>query len=166
MPEYKSKTELLTAMQTGFDAFERLLDSLSDEQMTTPQVNGAWSVKDNITHLSTWQSYALEAIQTARQGRAFVHPWHNLSEDEANEQIYQQHKDRSLADVRNEFRSTFQLLRDGVLMMSDEELNRPYINENDRLPWQTVAGNSYDHYQEHSEIIQRWLAQQHTATEQ
>jgi hypothetical protein len=95
-----------------------------------------------------------------------MHPWHELNEDEANEQIYQQNKDRPLADVRNEFRSSYQLLRDGVMMMSGDELNRPFVNADDRLPWQTVAGNSYDHYREHSEIIQRWLAQQHTTPEQ
>jgi len=40
-----NKAELLTHIQAEYDCFEALLASLSEEHMTTPGVNGTWSVK-------------------------------------------------------------------------------------------------------------------------
>ena len=56
------KAALLANIQAGYDQLEALLASLSEEQMTIPGVNGSWSVKDNLAHLTAWQSY-----QAARQ---------------------------------------------------------------------------------------------------
>jgi len=56
------KAALLANIQAGYDQLEALLASLSEEQMTNPGVNGSWSVKDNLAHLTAWQNY-----QAARQ---------------------------------------------------------------------------------------------------
>jgi hypothetical protein len=164
MTEHKDKAELLSEMQNGYDNFETLLSSLSEDQMTTPGVNGAWSVKDHLAHLSAWQRYVLDTMQATQQGIKLSHPWKNMSEDEINEQIYQVNKERSLADVRSESRSMYQLLRDRVSRMTTEELNQLSPSSR-RSPWEHIAGNVHEHYQEHSEIIQRWLARQNTVAD-
>jgi len=56
------KAELLAIIRDGYEQFEDLLASLQEEQMTIPGVNGSWSVKDNLAHLTAWQNY-----QAARQ---------------------------------------------------------------------------------------------------
>ncbi|HEY4384036.1 MAG TPA: DinB family protein, partial [Ktedonobacteraceae bacterium] len=58
-----NKAELLTHIQAEYDRFEALLASLSEEQMTIPGVNGTWSVKDNLAHLTTWQDYQTTRLQ-------------------------------------------------------------------------------------------------------
>jgi hypothetical protein len=77
MPEPIAKAALLDTIQTGYSQFETLLAPLSEEQMTTPTVNGTWSIKDTIAHLTAWQGYLLNQLQgvICRQGAAGVHAW-------------------------------------------------------------------------------------------
>ena len=164
MAEHKDKTQLLAEMQAGYDEFEALLAPLNEEQLTTSGVNGDWSIKDNLAHLSAWQRYVLDALQAAQKGVEFSHPWQKMNDDDINEQIYQANKGRPLTEVRSEFRSAYQLLRDRVVMLTAEELNSPYPNRTS-LRWEHVAGNMYEHFREHGGFSQRLWAQQKTGTE-
>jgi hypothetical protein len=153
-----SKTRLLDEMHASYSALEELLASLSEEQMTTADVNGAWSVKDNLAHLAAWQRHEIERQEAIRDGIEPPDRWAGMSEDESNEQVYQQNKARPLAEVLAEFRSNHQKLLALIEAMTDEDLNKPVAWMDGRLPWTLIAGNGYEHYQEHSGIIQRWLA--------
>ena len=51
------KDELLAMIQSGYEQFEALLATLSEGQMTIAGVNGSWSVKDNLAHLTAWENY-------------------------------------------------------------------------------------------------------------
>ena len=66
MTEQLDKAELLANMQAGYNSFEALLAGLNENQMTTPGVNGAWSVKDNLAHLSAWHLRQLALLQGVR----------------------------------------------------------------------------------------------------
>lgn len=157
---YKPKTELLTSIEDGYQKFEALLAPLSDYQQTIVGVNGIWSIKDNLAHLSAWHQSAIGMLQAVQQGYEYRSPWKNMSFDEANAQIYQESRDRSLQEVRNEFRATYQALYANVLAMTEESLNRPIPWRDNQPIWFWIVGNSYEHYQEHGEIIQNWLTQQ------
>jgi uncharacterized protein (TIGR03083 family) len=154
--EQMDKGKLLEEIQNEYANFSALLASLSDEQMTTKGVNGEWSVKDNLAHLTAWQRYLLDVVQRVREGATEPHPWVNMTEDEENEQIYQEHKDLPLAEVLAQFHSSYQQVLDTVRTMSDEEIELPLPSK--RPVWQLIAGNTYEHYQEHGKIIQDWLA--------
>lgn len=80
--------------------------------------------------------------------------------DELNEQLFQENKHRPLAEVLAAFRSSYQHLLADVQAMTDEELNKPISWLNDRPIWLWVAGNTYDHYEEHGGFIRNWLASQ------
>jgi hypothetical protein len=155
-----SKAELLDKVQQGYAQFEDLLAPLSEEQMTTPNVNGTWSIKDNIAHLTVWQNYLLSRLRGVIDGST-SEPEFPLSagtEDEENEQIYQQNKDRFLADVLADFRSSYQSVLATIQSMSEESLNGTFPwSTSDRQVWSLIVGNTYEHYAEHSAIIQRWL---------
>ncbi len=155
-----AKNELLSRIQAGYTQFEAILAPLSDAQMTTPHVNGPWSVKDNLAHLTAWQDYLLSQLEgvLAHQEPPTFMP--GLStEDEINERIYQENKDRPLTEVQAAFRASYQQVLAAVQAMSEPALNSP-------LPWRAsgdpiwpfVAGNTFGHYEEHGGIIQRWLA--------
>src|SRR5437763_10382965 len=93
--EQIDKAELLAQMRAGYNTFEALLAGLNETQMTTPGVNGVWSVKDNLAHLTAWHLRQLDLLQGVRQGKEpgirLVEDW---SVDEFNEQLYQENKDR------------------------------------------------------------------------
>ncbi|GLV58889.1 hypothetical protein KDH_57170 [Dictyobacter sp. S3.2.2.5] len=159
MTEHASKTELLQRMQTGYEQFTALLAPLSEQQLCTPGVNGKWSIKDNIAHLSTWQKYlvgVLTAIYNKEQTFPTTTP--GMSEDEENELYYQKNKDRSAADILNEFTTTYQQTRAAVEQLSEEQLNMPLEQWKGNPVWPNIAGNTFEHFEEHGQNIQKWLA--------
>ena len=160
MTETITKNALLGNILEGYNQFEGLLASLREEQMTVPEVNGPWSVKDNIAHLTAWHNYTLdqlEGLQTGKEPPAFMPGL--TTEDEENEQIYQQNKYRPLAEVLTDFRASYQRVYDTVQSMSEETLNAPFPWRTGGNPvWPLIAGNTYEHYQEHGNIIRDWLS--------
>ena len=156
-----TKAELLSNIQNGYKQFEAILAPLSEAQMTTPSVNGPWSVKDNLAHLTVWQNYLLDQIQGILTNQKPPDFMPGLSsEDEQNEYIFQQNKDRPLSDVVAKFRASYQLVLAAVQSMSEEALNKPAPWSTSGNPfWSFIAGNTYGHYEEHGGIIQRWLEQ-------
>lgn len=154
------KSELLEKMQSGYAQFTALLASLSEQQMTTPNVNGNWSIKDNIAHLSIWQKHEqgrLQALKTGQEPTDFVPE--ASTEDEQNEHVYQANKDRALADVLADFHASYQSILKTVEETSEESLNAPYpwYPDSKNLVWEYIVGNTFGHYEEHSKIIQHWL---------
>ncbi|GHO89999.1 hypothetical protein KSF_000470 [Reticulibacter mediterranei] len=143
-----------------YAAFNALLSSLSEAQLTAPGVNGNWSVKDNIAHLSGWQRRQIARNEAVFQGIEIPNPTPGMSVDEINEMLYQQNKDRSLPDVLNEFHETARRVREDVERLTDEQLNTPIAWLNGHTLAEYIEGNSYGHYEEHTEIIQHWLARQ------
>ncbi|HEX9131749.1 MAG TPA: ClbS/DfsB family four-helix bundle protein [Ktedonobacteraceae bacterium] len=160
MPETITKAALLDNIQSGYNQFEALLAPLSEEQMTIPAVNGPWSVKDNIAHLTAWHDYLLNQLQGVIDGEKPPKFMPGLSEDEINEGFYQQNKDRPLAEVMADFRLSYQRILAAVQSISEEALNAPFPwRQNGNAAWGLIAGNTYEHYEEHGNIIRRWLGQ-------
>ncbi len=163
MAETIAKDTLLNNMQEGYNEFEALLASLSEAQMLTPEVNGPWSVKDNIAHLAAWQDYLheqLEGLLTGKEPPSFLPGL--TTEDEQNEALYQQNKNRPLAEVLAAYRASYQRVYTTVQALSEEALNAPLPwRANGNPVWLSIAGNTYGHYQEHGTIFRDWLSRAH-----
>src|SRR5579863_2571499 len=156
------KAELLAMIQAEYDRFEALLASLSEEQMTIPGVNGVWSVKDNIAHLSAWQGYQAARSEGVLNGVEPPDPTSGLEDEDAqNDYYYQQFKDRPLAEVLADFRASYQRVLAATQALSWEALNAPFPWDSNGVPvGGYTIGNTYGHYEVHREMIQRWLESQ------
>ena len=98
MVETIEKAALGEKVQSVYEQLNTLLATLSEEQKTTPGVNGSWSVKDNLAHITAWQYLLPARIQSWITGQEPAEfPPEFKTEDEVNEYIYQQNKDRPLA---------------------------------------------------------------------
>jgi hypothetical protein len=88
-----------------------------------------------------------------------------LSDDERNEIVYQQNRDRSLQEIVHEEQQTYADLLEAAQTLSDEDLNNPHRFKQmpeEWVPWQIIAGCSFKHYQDHMPSIHEWLAQRQT----
>lgn len=159
MTEYVNKVQLLADTHKGYDDFEQLLSTLTDEQMTATGVNDAWSVKDNIAHLVTWQQRTINLLQAVRDNRELPDPTPNMSEDEINAIFYQQYKSLPLDKVLTDLHAVQQQTISVLQALSEEDLNRPIAWLDNRPVNQWVIGNNYAHYQEHTGYIQAALQQ-------
>ena len=164
MAEPTNKAELLEQMQTSYAAFEALLAPLSEEQLSAPGVNGRWAIKDILVHLAAWQtrvSIRLEA--NARQEEAPLDPINNDEQMNAfNEAMFAANRARPLAEIQAEFRAAVERLQANVDAADERDLFEPGRSVwLDGAPlWQNVAGNTFEHYEEHVPMIKEWLAAQ------
>lgn len=155
------KSSLLHEMSNGYTALEDILAPLDQAQMTTPGVNGDWSIKDILAHLNAWQDYTVIRLQAAaRNEEPAVHgPADDEETDKMNARFYEENKSRPLDEVLADFRTTYRQIEEGVQALNSEDLFEPkrFTWMKDNALWELVAGNTYEHYQEHIQSIQEWL---------
>jgi uncharacterized protein (TIGR03083 family) len=149
--------EFLDHINTSRATWEAQMARVRPDQMTAPSAVGRWSVKDLVAHITWSEREMVGMLET----RALVGSdlW-NLTNDERNEIVYQQNRDRPLGEVLAEAEDVYSRLLALVSGMSAAELNDPGQFANmpaDWLPWRVIAGNTYIHYQEHAQNLKDWL---------
>jgi hypothetical protein len=162
-----SKAALLDQIERERLVWEQLLRAVGEERMEQPGASGEWSFKDVVAHLNGWRVRTLARLDAARAGaEPAPSPWPaDLDEDteegltQINAWIERTGRERSLEEVLGEARRSFELMRDAVLALSDEELSDP-----SRYPWMggeavgAVIGYSFDHFhEEHEPALAAWL---------
>ena len=162
MAEQVDKASILDELRSKYVALEAILAPLDEAQMTTPGVIGDWSIKDILAHITAWQHRLLTWLYAARHNEepTISGPDSEEEMDRLNEQFYKENKSRPLADVLGDFRSSYLQIVEAVQAMPEEDLIDPR-----RFAWldgdplrQLVAGDTYDHYEEHRQQIEEWLA--------
>lgn len=162
-----TKDELLANIDRTWAALNTVLDRLTESQMTTLRDDGGWTVKDHIIHIAYWEKWVVCLLQGKSCYETFgIDRDTYLAKDEdiQNHAIWQQTKDRPLADVLAEFRDTHQLVLDLLEPLGDDVLQRP-CREQSRdelagdLPVITaITYNTADHFEEHLEWIETLVA--------
>lgn len=168
MAEQKSKAELVEMRRALYTHFDALIAGLNEQQIQVPGVNGDWSIKDHIAHLTFWERVnLLEILKAIEQGTSWTDSGLERTEevrDQTNQQVYLHNKDRSLADVLSEFGATHQQVMEYLETLSEEKLKTPYdwLGGDSIITW---LSDPNGHYQEHEQYIRDWLARQSSAKE-
>ncbi len=159
-----TKSELLDLVRVARSEWDAVLAQVGEERMTQPGVEGEWSVKDIIAHV-TWGEREMVSVlrKRALEGadERSDELW-RMSNDERNAVVFEQNRHRPLNDVLDEARRTYQELLDALETLSDEDLNHARHFRDmpaDWLPWRIIAGNTYIHYPDHARSIRAWLPQ-------
>jgi len=163
----KDKTELLERARREYAALERTIGQLSEMQMTTP-LDGSWSAKDILAHIAAWQQILLgfhiggRPFHEAARGIAANYETDGI--DTINEALYQRDKNRPLSEVLDAFRRSHQETMTTIEGLSEADLFRAYTpagrdpsDEGQLINW--IAGDTYEHYEEHHATIQRLTTQ-------
>ena len=158
------KQQLLETMKTTRADWEALLTKVGEARMTVAGVTGNWSVKDVVVHLTAWEKQTVARLTAVRHGGTpEPAPWPpNLSEEDENEWIYEANRKRTLRDVLDDSRRVHDQVMKQLQSVTDEELNQPgrfnWLDGNKLADY--IPGNTYEHYQEHGELIRKWLARE------
>jgi len=162
MAEIPTKAELIAEIRHEWLLFESLLNGLSEAQSTTSGVEGSWSVKDMLAHLSAWEKVLLDRLGAALSRQAAQYP-PILSEDDVhrfNAQVYAENQGRSLPAVLLEFRNLYTGVLtvlealDEAFLIHPMPLDYPLDN---LIAWEIIRANTSDHYQEHRLALEAWL---------
>ncbi len=157
MEEQITKAKFLDTLRTERARWDALLAQIEEARMIQPGVAGEWSVKDIIAHM-TWGEREMVGVL---QAHALVGSdlW-DLPEDDRNAAVFVENRDRSLQDVLTEAPQMFAQLLAAVQALSEEDLADPRRFRDmptEWVPWQIIAGNSYEHYRQHTPSIRAWL---------
>ena len=109
MPRPTTKHQLLEAIELERSALEEFLAGLSPEQMTQPGLVGEWSAKDVLAHLIEWEQMVLNWYSAGVKGNVPVTPSEEYNwgqTPQLNQKIYEKHRDRPLADIQKDFKSS------------------------------------------------------------
>lgn len=162
------KVQTLTMIRKEHANLESLVAPLSELQLCAATLEGQRSIKDILAHIAAWERLCTHWIEDLLPGKPSPLSDSPLSErgeneDVLNERLYLENRDRPLRKVQEDFHQAYQTFLNQVQAafqaLSDEDLNDPH-----RFPEleghslsALIAGNSYSHYREHAEQIQRWL---------
>jgi hypothetical protein len=153
------KADLLQWLHEQHQRWEALLDQIGPARMEQPGVNGDWSMKDIVAHLTGWNRWLVVRLQAAqRREPEPPPPWpaHLQTEDEINAWIYASNRGRSAREVLGESHQIFQQLLAVIEGLPDavriEEVQyvRPFYFvwlDDQRFP----AGEFFDHFHDDHE---------------
>lgn len=160
------KEHILAALREQFNQWEKLLASLSEEQITTPQFDFDWSIKDVMAHLWAWQQISIARMEAAGQDREPEFPkwivnigedWEENS-DRVNALTYETNHEKPWSEIHQKWSEGF--LR--FLELGDK-ISEKDLLDSGRYPWLRgyslafILVASYDHHQEHLEKLLEWL---------
>src|SRR5436853_1562808 len=98
MSEQMTKAKLLETIRDARVRWEGLLAEVGEERMQIPGVEGNWSVKDIIAHVSYFESGMTRWLNSALTGEAPVPSLDTkgMDVDQENAWVYEQNRNRSL----------------------------------------------------------------------
>jgi hypothetical protein len=160
-----SKAQLLKDIHTERGRLERLLSSLSAEDLARPGVTGNWSVKDLLAHLVAWEQLFIDWYQAGLKGSAFAITPVGMSKNaihEINQRIYDQNKSRTLDDVLTKFHASYKYIVSLIEGIPEQD-----IFAHARFSWtgklklaDYIAGNTCNHYAWAKLQIRKWAKTQ------
>jgi hypothetical protein len=159
MTEVMSKDELLARIHEARRTFWKEVGALSADQLGAPGVQGEWSVKDIVAHITAWEQWLLDLLAQAARGEDLSpRSWTSL--EQRNDDIYREWKDKPLSLVLAEFTRIGVELHQRVEALSEEELFTAgrFTGPGADGLWRLIAGDTFRHYPSHLRAIQTWLA--------
>src|ERR1700710_201052 len=98
MADPTTKAELIEQIHAHYAALDAATAPILAAQMSVPGVNGAWSVKDTIAHLTFWHQNLLARLQSAATN-PHVSARTEIDDDVWNLRCFVANRDRALDDV-------------------------------------------------------------------
>jgi len=132
-------------------AFKGSYAGLSDGQLLEPGVTGAWSVRDIIAHVTTWDEEALKHLPSILKGER--PPRYSVTYggiDAFNARMTKRKEGLSLSEVLRQLDDTHRRVVEVIERAPEDQLIRE-TRFRRRLRLDT-----YSHYPKHAAAIRRW----------
>ena len=160
MAEPITTTDLVKLIRTTSTRLELLLAQLSVDEINRPGAVGVWSVKDVLAHIAFWERYSVRMLQAIGRGETPDMEADDTTERK-NASVVAQYYQRPLSGVVADWQQAREDLIEQLEYLADQDLHDPA-----RFPWSggrtlfdRIAGNSFEHEQEHIDQIRAWMKQ-------
>jgi len=145
------KRQVLGRLDKAWIDFEESHEGLSDSQLLVPGVTGAWSVRDILAHVTTWEEEALKHLPSVLRGQ--TPPRYSTiygGIDAFNARMTEQKKNLPLSEVRRQLSGTHRELLDFLETVPEE-----YFAGETRFRHR-LRLDTYGHYPKHARAIRKW----------
>ena len=158
----KNMSELLSMINAEWSALMEASGKLSPRQMITPDAGG-WSPKDNLAHVMEWMKVLIynnlggqPVYEVMGIPREVADEWNF---DVMNKILFERHRHRSAEDVLADLKRVYGDLLAKLNTMTFDDLMKPrFPDDPEKGPFiNWVSGNSFEHFAEHRESIERVL---------
>jgi hypothetical protein len=160
MEETMTKAKLLATLKQKRAEFDAAVARVPHDQLTAPNVQGEWSVKHIIAHLTNYEAWMADRLYEQLRGINYVPtPLDMMHFDERNKIVHAQHKDRTLDDILAWSQATHKRLIEGIEAHTEAFLTEPQQFEGAPEPviiWKMMQGDIYDHYADHIPFIEEF----------
>ena len=162
----KTKSELFQTVYATHGSLERVLNRLTDAQLLVPGADG-WAIKDHLAHITAWEQGLIALLQKKSRYAAMGlsrDEWTNLDAVGAYALIFERNISRSRAQARAACYDSYRQLLDALDRLDDADLTKTQSQydpnareESQRTIIDSIAGDSYGHYVQHSGWIQQLI---------
>jgi hypothetical protein len=153
--------QLLEVMRAARSNWEALLAEAGEARLTEPGVEGDWSLKDIIAHITYFETWATNCLIAIRRGEPLPQPeYKGLSIDEENALIYERQRSLPLADVLRGSQISFQRSLESVQGLHDKDLYDMEFTRASGADWtifDLIEGDTFEHYNVHRASVRAWL---------
>jgi hypothetical protein len=153
-----TKAELLAALCAGRAEWDDLIAWIDEERMAEPGVEGEWSVKDIVAHISTYEDWMAQLLEAG--GPNIPHVTDTMSQDETNSWVFEHNRNLSVDDVLAQSRHSFAHLLNAVQALSPQDLlsTTKFDWSRGKPVYKLIVRESHLHYHHHAQSIRAWLA--------
>ncbi|HUY76282.1 MAG TPA: isochorismatase family protein [Ktedonobacterales bacterium] len=165
-----TKARLLARLHDARAQWEALLTearaTAGDQGMQEPGAENEWSVKDIVVHVTFYERWLDKALRAALAGRPYTPTdLDALPIDERNARIFAENRQRDLEEALAAEQLAYLRLLESVERLPERDLLDPARGPELLAPfwddaplWKSLAGETYEHYDEHAPSIRAWLA--------
>jgi hypothetical protein len=145
------RERLMQRLNRAWNDIQASYAGLPDEHLTEPGLAGAWSVKDVLAHITTWEAETLQHLpHILAGGRPPRYSVVYGGLDAFNDLMTAQKRALPLGEVRRQLAETHQQLLDYLASVPDE----PF--EAETRFRRRLRLDTYSHYPLHTRMIQAW----------
>ena len=158
-----NKSKVLENLHSSHQQILDAISGLSEQSMQHAGVEGEWSIKDILNHLSHWEAELVTLLWQIQAGQKPSAPTHTTADiDILNEQWYQEGLGRPLEMVLADFKGVRKQTIRRVEGFSEEELINPdrfsFLRGNSLA--KKIAIYTFEHDLEHLDHIDGWKKRQ------
>jgi hypothetical protein len=148
-------------IEKSWQQLDALVESLGPHGLTMTGADG-WAVKDHLVHLAAWEHSLIALLEGMDRRNAMGVAGEAEDTDSINAAVWSLHQAKTPEQALAYFHDTHAVLMKLLGKMSDADLqlsynhyqpNDPRNTDDDRPVRDWVAGNTYEHYAEHTEWI-------------
>jgi uncharacterized damage-inducible protein DinB len=159
MTDNITKFEFIQKLLDARDKWDAAVARIPPEEALKPGFCGDWSLKDVIAHIVWYEREMVNVLE--RREFAGSKLW-ELPTDRRNAAIHEQTDGGTLEERLAEAHQVFGHLMDLIASLTDKDLSDPASFPGmpaEWRPWEVLASNTYEHYEDHLAQTEAFLSQ-------